>query len=304
LAPAISTSDAATFLLQARAATNAVLSAWHPAVRRQYPGAVGQAIVYALEGPGKRLRPALTLAAFGAAAHRPEDAAELAAAVEVVHTYSLVHDDLPCMDDDDLRRGRPTVHRAFDVAVATEAGFRMVGLAARMLESGAARLALDRERRAAIGRALFRAAGVGGMIGGQVMDLEASGGRVAAPELFALHAAKTGAMIAASTEIGGLAAGLAADRVAALREFGRELGVAFQIQDDLLDVAGSSASLGKTAGKDARQGKLTSVAVLGPGAAAAEARSRLEHGIARLRAAGLNSGILEGLARFAVERRS
>jgi farnesyl diphosphate synthase/geranylgeranyl diphosphate synthase type II len=304
LAPAISTSDPAAFLVEARAAVDAALARWHAAVRRDHPGPVGEAMVYALEGPGKRLRPALTLAAYRAAAEAPGDAAELAAAVEVVHTYSLIHDDLPCMDDDDLRRGRPTVHRAFDVPVATEAGFRLVPLAARMVWAGAARLGLDSGRRGAIAQTLFRAAGLSGMIGGQVLDLEAGGEALEATELFALHAAKTGAMISASVEIGGLAAGVSGDRVLALREFGLELGVAFQIHDDILDVAGSSASLGKTAGKDLRQGKATSVAVLGAAAAGVEARRRLDRGIARLRAVGLDSEVLVGLARFAVERRS
>jgi farnesyl diphosphate synthase/geranylgeranyl diphosphate synthase type II len=303
LPPAISTSEAAAFLAEARSAVDAALAHWQGRVRRELPGPVGDAVIYALEGPGKRLRPALTLAVYRAAGGTG-DAAELAAAIEVVHTYSLIHDDLPCMDDDDLRRGRPTVHRVFGVPVATEAGFRMVPLAARVLATGAARLGLDRGPRRAIARALFAAAGAGGMIGGQVLDLEAEGGAPDAAALFALHAAKTGAMIAASAEIGALAAGLSAPRRAAVREFGEELGVAFQIHDDLLDVAGSSQSLGKTAGKDARQHKATSVTVLGEAAARAEAGRRLDRGIARLRAAGLDSGILVGLARFVVDRRS
>jgi geranylgeranyl pyrophosphate synthase len=305
LAPATSTSDAATFLVEARAAVDTALAGWHAVVRRELPGPVGEAVVYALQGPGKRLRPALTLAAYRAGTDSPGDAAELAAAVEVVHTYSLIHDDLPCMDDDDLRRGRPTVHRVYGVPVATEAGLRMIPLAARVLWAGADRLGLPPACRSAIARTLFGAAGVGGMIGGQVLDLEAEGAAPGAPGVFAVHAAKTGAMIAASAAIGGLAAGLSPAQVDALREFGLELGVAFQIHDDILDVAGSDQSLGKTAGKDLRQGKATSVAVLGGAAAAGdEARRRLARGIARLREAGLDSEVLVGLARFAVERRS
>jgi geranylgeranyl pyrophosphate synthase len=303
LAPATSTSEAAAFLADARAAVNAALARWHPTIRTELPGPVGEAVVYALEGPGKRLRPALTLAVYRAAGGAG-DAAELASAIEVVHTYSLVHDDLPCMDDDDLRRGRPTVHRTFGVVVATEAGFRMVPLAGRMLRAGAARLGLDPARAGAMARALFRAAGVGGMIGGQVLDLEAEGETPGPEALFALHGAKTGAMMAASAEIGGLAAGLPAARVAALSRFGEELGIAFQIHDDILDVAGSSQSLGKTAGKDARQRKATSVAVLGAAEAAAEAGRRLDRAMAHLRAAGLDSGVLVGLSRFVLDRRS
>jgi geranylgeranyl pyrophosphate synthase len=264
---------------------------------------VGDAVVYALEGPGMRLRPALALAVYGEAGGTG-DAAELASAIEIVHTYSLVHDDLPCMDDDDLRRGRPTVHRVFGTPVAAEAGFRMVPLAARVLAAGAARLGLDRRRLGDIARVLFTAAGPTGMIGGQVLDLEAEGGVPDAAGLLAMHALKTGAMIAASVEIGGLAADLSESRVAALREFGRELGLAFQIHDDILDAAESSASLGKTAGKDARQHKATSLAVLGLAGARAEAGRRLDRGIDHLRAAGLDSGVLVGLARFVVDRRS
>jgi farnesyl diphosphate synthase/geranylgeranyl diphosphate synthase type II len=304
LVPATSTSDAAAFLVEARQAVDAALGRWHATVRRELPGPVGDAVVYALEGPGKRLRPALTLAAYRDAGRGTGDAAELAASVEIVHTYSLIHDDLPCMDDDDLRRGRPTVHRVFGVPVATEAGFRMVPLAARVLAAGASRLGLDHGQRSGVARVLFRAAGLDGMITGQMLDLEAEGGSPDANALFALHGAKTGAMIAASTEIGGLAAGLPQPGVRALREFGEDLGVAFQIHDDILDVAGSSESLGKTAGKDQRQRKATSVAILGVAGARDEARTRLERGIARLRAAGLDSDVLVGLARFAVDRRS
>jgi farnesyl diphosphate synthase/geranylgeranyl diphosphate synthase type II len=303
LPPAISTSDAAAFLAESRTAVNQALGAWYDRVRRELPGPVGDAVVYALEGPGKRLRPALALAVYRAAGGTA-DAAELASAIEIVHTYSLIHDDLPCMDDDDLRRGRPTVHRVFGVAVAVEAGIRMVPLSARVLAAGAARLGLDSGRLGRIARVLFTAAGPAGMIGGQVLDLEAEGGEPDAAVLLAMHALKTGAMIAASAEIGGLAAGLDAPRVAALREFGQELGLAFQIHDDILDAAESSENLGKTAGKDARQHKATSLAVLGLAGARAEAARRLDRGIARLRAAGLDSGVLVGLAHFAVDRRS
>jgi geranylgeranyl pyrophosphate synthase len=303
LSPAISTSDASTFLAEARAAVNAALAAWFPSIHRDHPGHVGDAIVYALEGPGKRLRPALTLAVYQAA-DGAGDAAELAAAVEVVHTYSLIHDDLPCMDDDELRRGRPTAHRAFGVEVATDAGFRMVPLAARIIASGGARLGLDPRRQGDIAGVLLAAAGAGGMIGGQMLDLDAEGAALDRRELFAVHAAKTGAMIGASAEIGALTAGVEPGRTAAARAFGRELGLAFQILDDVLDVAESSERLGKTAGKDARQRKATSVSVLGEAAARVEAEERLASAIAQLRAARLDSHVLRGLARFVVDRRS
>jgi len=297
------TSDAARFLAEAREGVNRALAARAPHIRHAHPGAVGEAIVYALEGPGKRLRPALTLAI-----HRETggqgDAIELAAAIEVIHTYSLVHDDLPCMDDDDLRRGRPTVHRAFDVPTATEAGFRMVPIAAGFVWRGAAALGLAPAVAGEIGRVLFAAAGAGGMIGGQVLDLEAAGRDLSRQELERLHGMKTGALLAASAEIGAIAAGVGADVRAAVRAFGADLGLAFQIVDDVLDAVESSDHLGKTAGKDAVQGKATYVALLGLDGARAEADRTLARAMDRLRDAGLHSTLLANLARFVVERRS
>ncbi len=303
MSPATSTPDAAAFLAGARAAVNAALAAWHPRIRAAYPGPVGEAIVYALEGPGKRLRPGLTLAIHREVGGRG-DAAELAAAIEVVHTYSLVHDDLPCMDDDALRRGRPTVHRVFGAGVAAEAGFRMVPLAAWMAAAGCERLGMATDPRRVVVRALFQAAGVGGMIGGQVLDLAAEGCALDLAAVIALHRAKTGAMIAASAAIGGLAAGLTNERLAAVRAYGAELGLAFQIVDDVLDVTESSVRLGKTAGKDARQRKATFSALLGPDGALAEARAAVDRAVDRLGAAGIDSTLLPGLARFVVNRRS
>jgi geranylgeranyl pyrophosphate synthase len=282
---------------------NRVLAARAPEIRRAFPGPVGDAIVYALEGPGKRLRPALTLAVYRDAGARG-DATELAAAIEVIHTYSLVHDDLPCMDDDDLRRGRPTVHRAFDVRTATEAGFRMVPVAAGFLRRGAAALGLSPAATAEIGRILFAAAGAGGMIGGQVLDLEAAGQELSLARLARLHRMKTGALLAASAEIGAVAAGADAGVRAAARAFGADVGLAFQIVDDVLDAVESSDHLGKTAGKDAAQGKATYVAVLGLDGARAEAERYLASAMDRLRDAGLHSTLLANLARFVVERRS
>ncbi|MDH4046120.1 MAG: polyprenyl synthetase family protein [Gemmatimonadota bacterium] len=297
------TSDAAAFLAEARDAVNRLFAQRAPEIRRAHPGAVGEAIVYALEGAGKRLRPALTLAVFREAGGTG-DATELAAAVEVIHTYSLVHDDLPCMDDDDLRRGRPTVHRAFDVRIATEAGFRMVPLAAGFVWRGAVTLGLTPRVTGAIAGTLFAAAGAGGMIGGQVLDLEAEGHQLTLEQLGHLHGMKTGALLSASAEIGAMAAGASVQARTALRRFGSELGLAFQIVDDILDAVESSERLGKTAGKDAAQGKATYVALLGLEEARAEAARCLARAMDRLHDAGLHSTLLANLARFVVERRS
>jgi geranylgeranyl diphosphate synthase type II len=297
------TTDAGAFLADAAARIGRALACWKVPIREAHPGPVGDAIVYALEGQGKRLRPALTLAVHRATG-APGDAAMLAAAVEVVHTYSLVHDDLPCMDDDDLRRGRPTVHRVFGVPVATEAGWRMVPLAAEMVTRGAAELGLSAGAAADAARTLFVAAGVSGMIGGQVLDLEAERHALDLDALKRLHRAKTGALLAASAEIGAIAAGLGGARRDAVRGFGQEVGLAFQIVDDVLDAVESSDQLGKTAGKDARQGKATYPALLGVAGARAEARACLARGMDRLKAAEIDSDLLMNLARFVVDRRS
>lgn len=280
-----------------------VIQDWSTRVAGEEDGKVARAIGYALASPGKRLRPALVLAVYrglGGAG----DAAELAAAVEVVHCYSLVHDDLPCMDDDDLRRGRLTTHRQFDVPTATEAGYRMVPLAARMVAAGAARLGLGRQLAGAIGRELFHAAGATGMIGGQVLDLEAEGRRVDAEELVAIHRAKTGALITASAVIGALAAGAEPGALAAVRGYGEEIGLAFQIADDVLDATSTSEALGKTAGKDAQRRKATFAAIMSPDAALAEASRHAGRAVDQLRAASVDSILLDALARFVVERHS
>ena len=197
----------AGYLADARARVDAVLAHWGEHSGGLWPETVAAAMRYSLLGAGKRLRPTLVLAAYEAVGGTAPAIAELAAAIEVVHAYSLVHDDLPCMDDDDLRRGRATTHRAFDVATATRAGFHMVALAAAVLARGMEALALDADRRGAVALELFRAAGAGGMIGGQALDLAAEGQALPVEGLEEVHRRKTGALIAASCAIGGLAAG-------------------------------------------------------------------------------------------------
>lgn len=264
---------------------------------------MGAAMAYALESPGKRLRPALVMALYQALGGAG-DIAELAAAVEVVHCYSLVHDDLPCMDNDDLRRGRPTTHRQFGAAPATEAGFRMIPLAGRVLASGAARLGLAQPVLSAMAIELFDAAGARGMIGGQMLDLEAEGRELTLDQLTRMHRAKTGALIAASAMIGALAAGADREQLAGVRAYGEEIGLAFQIADDLLDASASSAQLGKTPGKDARQHKATFATALAPAAAQAEAARRVARAVDQLRRARIDSPLLVHLAHFVVDRRS
>src|SRR6184192_2325163 len=193
------------YLSDARARVDAVLERWGNRSEELWPPPVPAAVRYSLLSAGKRLRPTLVFAAYEAVGGGAPGVAELAASIEVVHAYSLVHDDLPCMDNDDLRRGRPTTHRAFDVRTAVVAGYHMVALGARVLDAGLAALTPDARRRIAL--ELFRAAGAGGMIGGQALDLEAEGRRLPATELEDVHRRKTGALISAACVIGAMAAG-------------------------------------------------------------------------------------------------
>ncbi|MEX2155257.1 MAG: polyprenyl synthetase family protein [Gemmatimonadales bacterium] len=285
------------YLTDARTRVDTVLSAWSQR---------GDDVIrYSLLGEGKRLRPTLVFASHEALnGQSSAGIADLAAAVEVVHAYSLVHDDLPCMDDDDLRRGRPTAHRAFDVASATRAGYQMVALAARVLAHGLEALPLPEERRREIALELFRAAGAGGMIGGQALDLEAEAKTLPIRDLEEVHRRKTGALIAASCVIGGLSAGEGIGRghIEALRSYGEAIGLAFQIADDVLDATATSDQLGKTAGKDAAHAKATFVTLLGVGAARVEAERLAAKAVAHLREAGLVSPTLVELAHYIVTR--
>jgi geranylgeranyl pyrophosphate synthase len=264
---------------------------------------VADAVRYALTGAGKRLRAILVIAAYRATGGAG-DVSGLAAAVEVVHAYSLVHDDLPCMDDDDMRRGRPTVHRQHGVVAATAAGVAMVPLAALTASEAAGSLGLSDAAQGEIVRTLMRASGAGGMIGGQLLDLLAEGRKLDAAALEQVHRLKTGALIAASVRIGGLAAGASAQAMAGLAEYGQSVGLAFQIADDVLDVIGTSSQLGKTAGKDAAHGKSTYPSVLGLDAARARATTLADDACSALRRAGIRSAELEYLAQYAVARPS
>jgi geranylgeranyl pyrophosphate synthase len=267
------------------------------------PGPVGEAIRYSVLGPGKRLRPILVLETYRAAGG-DGDASALASSVEVVHAYSLVHDDLPCMDDDALRRGRPTTHRVYGVSVATLAGVAMVPLAARAALDAGRELGLPQDVCGAIVRELMRASGAGGMVGGQLLDLEGEQSSLTLAELERIHRAKTGALIAASVRVGAMAARVNDAGIRALDEYGKAVGLAFQIADDVLDATSNSDELGKTAGRDAVLGKSTFPALLGVEGAIARATGYAEQGCAALQRVGLLTPMLEQLARFAVIRRS
>jgi geranylgeranyl pyrophosphate synthase len=259
------------------------------------------AMRYSMQAGGKRLRPVLVLAAsrlFEPA--RAADPLPAAVAVECVHTYSLVHDDLPCMDDDDMRRGRPTAHRAFDEATALLAGDALLTRAFAILaESYRASPALA----ASLVAELAGAAGSRRLIGGQMEDLLAERAGGADPRLLTfIHLNKTAAMIESSLAMGAMCGGAPEAAVGALRAAGRELGVAFQIVDDILDATSDSATLGKTAGKDARAGKATYVSVHGLDGARRMARERSDSAVAALRGLPGDPGFLAALAESLVGR--
>jgi geranylgeranyl pyrophosphate synthase len=259
-------------------------------------------VEYSLSTSGKRIRPILCAAAYRAVSGREGSPAlyRLACAPEIVHTYSLVHDDLPCMDDDDLRRGRPTVHRVFGPALATLAGAALLPLAIEVvLESGQA-LGLGEAAVARLVVELCGAAGGAGMVGGQLMDLEAERRPVDAKELERIHRAKTGALLASSLRIGALAGGAGEDALRSLTEYGEALGLAFQITDDILDVTGDACSLGKAAGRDEELRKASYPSLFGLDGARERARRCAE--AARAAVAHLSSAELAALADYVVER--
>ena len=261
------------------------------------PARLHAAMRYAVLGGGKRLRPLLVYAA-GAATGADESLLDApAAALELIHAFSLVHDDLPAMDDDDLRRGQPTVHVAFDEATAILAGDALQSLAFESLALADADPAL----RVAWLATLAQATGAAGMCGGQALDMEATARRLTPAALENVHALKTGALIRACVRMGALAGGAAPAVLAALDDYAAALGLAFQIRDDLLDIEGDSAQLGKSAGKDQAQQKSTYPALLGMDGARAElARQsqRMHDALARLPQA---DALLQ-LGRFAARR--
>ena len=266
---------------------------------------VTAAMRYALSAGGKRLRPVLCMEAMAAAGGAPgARSAQLraACAVEIVHTYSLVHDDLPCMDDDDLRRGQPTTHRVHGSAAAMLAGFALIPLACRTLRDAVHDMGVSRDVGAHAVRELCAGAGASGMVGGQVLDLVSEGTAVSPAGLRRIHAMKTGALFRAALRIGGLLAGARPHVVDALGDYGGHVGMAFQIADDVLDETMDSVVLGKTAGNDRDAAKATFLTKGGMAGARQAAAAEVEAALAALAGAGVPSPRLEALARFAADR--
>lgn len=261
-----------------------------------------EAMRYAALGPGKRLRPYFAIETARMFDVDERSVLRAACALECIHAYSLVHDDLPAMDDDDLRRGKPTCHRAFDEGTAILAGDALQTLAFEVLADADT---LAPAQRLAMLRELAHASGARGMAGGQALDLAAEGKTLTLPDLETVHRGKTGALIVASVRVGALAV-LPPDapQLARLGEYGQALGLCFQIQDDILDVAGDTATLGKTAGADLARGKATYPALLGLDGARERARQEYERAVAALASLDADTRRLAQLAEYSLARRA
>jgi len=258
------------------------------------------AMRHAAMNGGKRLRPLLVLASSHLFNVEPASVLRVALAIEAIHVYSLIHDDMPCMDDDDMRRGKPTVHKLFDEATAVLAGDSLHALAFEWLADPITHA--DPAVRCALVAALARASGPAGMAGGQMMDLVAETQIFDLPTVIHLQELKTGALIMFAVEAGAILGRASHDEHAALVDYARKIGLAFQIADDLLDVEGDAALAGKALQKDADAGKATFVSLLGVEGARARARTLVDEAIARLSVFGERADLLRAIARYTLER--
>jgi len=271
----------------------------------QVPSRLAEAMSYSLLGGGKRLRPLLCLAAFeGCGGTATSVAQDFADALELVHTYSLIHDDLPAMDDDDFRRGRPTCHKVYGEATAILAGDALLTEAFGIVAAG------DEPSRIGLVRLLAAGAGAVGMVGGQQLDIEMEGRLAGAgpspgiPSIEEIHRRKTGALLTAAAEGGAIAAGASPELVLSLRRYGQSLGLSFQIADDILDVVGDSSAMGKSAGGDEKKGKPTYPALVGVEGAQALGWEACDRAISAIEPLGEEGRALRALARYVMERAS
>jgi geranylgeranyl diphosphate synthase type II len=267
------------------------------------PPTLHRAMRYSVRAGGKRLRPVLVIAGAEAVGGSAEQVMETACALELIHTYSLIHDDLPAMDNDDYRRGMPTNHKKFGEAIAILAGDALLTAAFKLIALNGARTG-DARIIAALVTDIADAAGTDGMVGGQVVDIESEGKKVDAETIDYIHSHKTAALIRASLVAGARIAGAGPRQLAAITACGEALGLAFQIVDDILDVEGSTEQLGKTAGKDAQQQKATYPAFHGLEASRTKARALIDQAKAALAPLGDRAEPIRALADFIFERRS
>ena len=293
------TFDLDTYLQQHRELLESALAARLPAADDLQPAPLCAAMRYAVLGGGKRLRPILVLAGCEAVGGETTTALAPAVAVECIHAYSLVHDDLPALDDDDLRRGRATTHRAFDEATAVLVGDALQSLAFQGIADADE---LAEAVRLRMTRRLAHAAGAGGMVGGQALDLALENRDTDLEGLQRIHRLKTGALLQASVELGALAGGADPTTQEALGAYGAHIGLAFQITDDVLDVEGDTEALGKTAGADAAHNKATYPALLGLEESRHMAAAEIEQALAGLEGLGEGAEPLRALARYILAR--
>jgi geranylgeranyl diphosphate synthase type II len=272
--------------------------------REDYPSGLCEAMRYSLLAGGKRLRPGLVIAGAEAVGGMGDHVMPVAAAIEFIHTYSLVHDDLPAMDNDDLRRGKPTSHKVYGEAMAILVGDALLTQAFELLTASTLAERVGTGISNAVVRKVACAAGPRGMVGGQVIDLEATGQSIDLPRLLELHRLKTGALLEVSVVVGGMVGGGNEQAIAALSEYGKCLGLAFQIVDDILDVTSSTEALGKPQGSDARNRKSTFVDLLGLDASRERAEELIEKGKASIDHLGLHAQPLAALADFVIQRTS
>lgn len=263
------------------------------------PNVLHEAIRYSALDGGKRLRPVLTLAACEAVGEAIETALPAACAIECIHCFSLIHDDLPCMDDDDFRRGRPTSHKTYGEATALLAGDALLSLAFELVAQTPLN---DKNKVLQTVQLLARATGTGGMIGGQVLDMQAQGRQVTRDDVEQIHRWKTGALLEASVVVGAMLGGGTDGQIEAMSAYGRHIGLAFQVADDLLDLRGDSEKLGKSTGSDLRMQKATYPSVIGVEASEELARQAMKDAVDALSGFDNRAEPLRLLARFIVDR--
>ncbi|MGD2122019.1 MAG: polyprenyl synthetase family protein [Gemmatimonadota bacterium] len=268
----------------------------------QVPPAFQGAVAHGVTSGGKRLRPILCVAAYRASGGEGEGIYGLAVSLELIHAYSLMHDDLPCMDDAELRRGEPTTHKLHGEEATTIGGALLIPAAVLQAYEGACRMGLSGGRCRRLAQELSRAAGGGGMVGGQVLDLLGEDQSLTKADLDDLHRRKTGALLRASLRMGGIASGASPEMLEGLDRYGEAIGLAFQIADDLLDATASAKDLGKNP-SDAELGKSTYVSLFGIPKATRMAEDLVDDAVEALRTGGLDSPELEALARYIVERK-
>ena len=295
--------DLKAYLEERRGLVNRALQVYLPAVRGPAFRVV-EAMHYSLFAGGKRLRPILCIAAAEAVGGDPGEVLVAACALEMIHTYSLIHDDLPAMDDDDLRRGKPTSHKQFDEATAILAGDGLLTEAFYILAAAAPRYEGREAVLLEVTELLARAAGYRGMVGGQMLDLQAEGRKITLKELETVHRMKTGALLTASCRMGALLGGGNRQEVTILTGYGEKFGLAFQVTDDLLDVEGETAEMGKPAGSDERRGKATYPALLGVAAARKWAQALVDQAVRNLEPLGAGAEPLAEIARYLLVRRA